>query len=193
LPVRFLFLGFVSIVLSTANADVYQTSSLTEDLNRGEAVCFQKIYTKGHLERHPKQTVERIKVRLHRDESAALSRRTYHLDVLVQLSGTGRRYANQMICELSDADHGEERITSSSARPREILECAVECDGGTARVQWRLHRPREVLFINEGITLESSSSIQEDIGCSQQDHIYLRPVTGGDDRFQLRRQSKCGP
>lgn len=119
------------------------------------AGCYHRSYSERQLKANPGQVVESLTLELFRQENA--SDPTLYINLKLQVSG--QNYETFLLCD-DDGSGG--------------LDCAVECDGGTAAVRYE---DDGIVFFNEGITLEGA--------CESTDPIWLAPGRKGANTFGL--------
>ena len=132
--------------------------------------CFTRSYDAGHLRSHPKQTVQRIKIKLRQWKYSRQSEPTPMLAIQVKRKGQKKVWTNNIAC--MDYDQSKNVL------------CAVECDGGSVEILSR-NAQGELVLKNNGVLLYGGCGAGEG-----QKTIYLESREGGDDVFRLNQDDE---
>ena len=146
-----------------------------------QPACYGREYSTQHIVNTPKQTVKKMRIKV---EQSPYDIENGSLFLLIEA---------EVITEKSEWEDAEGKTTFNMiSKPYktsmacgqldpEKLECAIDCDGGSAKITWNLKTVgNEVLFHNNGFVLYG--------GCGEEDidnSIWLDNVRGGDDVFKL--------
>lgn len=144
----------------------------------GQPVCYAATYSKDHMKKHPLQTVKSMKFKFSKDEYSSEDSTILNItaDVKVQLMSAENEkpvfvyapYQQSMSCQTSG----------------DTLFCGVECDGGSGVVSWTAKGSGDqITFKNNGFVMYG--------GCGElvPKEVYIENKKGGDDIFNLERQS----
>jgi len=127
-------------------------------LKEEQAVCFGREYSAEHMEKHPDQTVEKMRLKFVKKDGFI------YLDIEASLLGTKNQYINYrapMGCY--EAENGS-------------FQCGIDCDGGSVGLQVKDNGDRVVLK-NNGFVLDG--------GCGEEERnlVWLNNIPKGDDVF----------
>lgn len=150
-----------------------------DDVRPGNPVCFQREYSDDHMKTNSLQTVKKMKLRFsqsdyHAPDTMALDVEAWVKRVKTRTTFTGKKvskivyrpFSNVMFCQ-KEQNH---------------LRCGVECDGGSAIIQWDIStKDREITLKNNGFVLHGGC----DSDLAEGETLWLEPKKGGDDIFRL--------
>lgn len=153
------------IALVTTEAHAIRVNQAFSDVTTDSPACYTRTYTAQHLASKPRQSVERIKVKLSKVNHAGTLEDVPFLSIQVKRRGEADVWTNTAMC-------------FSKPETRSVI-CSVECDGGSVEI---LERSADgtMKLKNNGILLHGGCGSDESEGM-----IYLKSQKGGDDVFLL--------
>lgn len=161
-----LVLSFTALIAFQAKADINLSQAFT-DVTLEKPACFTRSYSADHLRRHPRQTVQQIKIKLRQWQYGERANEVSPvLAIQVKRKKENKVWTNNITCM-----DNEEKKT--------VL-CAVECDGGSVEILAR-DADGKMILKNNGVLLYGGCGAGED-----QETIFLQSRPGGDDVFLLR-------
>lgn len=171
-------------ILLSLLATLVPTHASIDDVRPGNPVCYQREYSDDHMKANALQTVKKMKLRFsqseyHTPDTLSLDVEAHIKKIKTRTTITGKKvskvvyrpFSNVMFCQ----------------REENQLRCGVECDGGSATIQWDIAtKDREILLKNNGFVLHGGCGDELQEG----ETIWLDPKKGGDDVFRLYAMPK---
>lgn len=150
-----------NIILSLAfftSTSAFGAKTVFSDVTPEQPVCYGREYALSQLTRSPKQTVQKIQVKLSKIKK-------YDQTVMaIELTLKGQKNTYKNYRAFFDCDKGGD--------------CRIDCDGGSARIQ--LSREGHLLLTNHGFAIDGTCD-------GEAEPVILKATSGGDDLFKLVR------
>lgn len=164
----------IILALAAATGFYAQADLKLDDAFAGVTInkpaCFTRTYDASHLRSHPRQTVQRIKIKLRQWKYSREADASPVLAIQVKRKGENKVWTNNIVC-MDDKD-------------RKTVLCPVECDGGSVEIVSR-NAQGEMVLKNNGVLLYGGCGAGEG-----QKTIILKTRPGGDDVFKLQQDDE---
>lgn len=160
------------LFLSLAGFSAAVQAEIAGRVSVQQPVCYGRDYTQAHMDAHPLQSVQQLRLMFYRLADAP---ETLFMDVQAKLLRPARGSAKAGQTQILKNFKSEMMCNESG----NSLKCFIDCDGGSAEIRWNVHNVRrEITFENQGFVLEG--------GCGdERELVILEPRQGGDDIFKL--------
>lgn len=160
------------LFLSLAGFSAVVQAEIANRVSVQQPVCYGRDYNQAHMDAHPLQSVQQLRLMFYRLPEAPES---LLMDVRAKLlrpaSGSAKSGPTKILKNFKAEMMCNENGNS--------LKCFIDCDGGSAEVRWNVRNVgQEISFENQGFVLEG--------GCGdERELVILEPHQGGDDIFNL--------
>jgi hypothetical protein len=157
----------LSLAFAVLNAQASSPRSLNDffaSVTTQQPQCYGREYSTPHLEKNLKQSVRAIRAKLIKAPEDG----TRTIEIQTQLLGEKnfyKIYRSYLVCPGSKAE-GMDPNT-----------CIIECDGGSAKISG--DGTGKLLLTNQGFVLQGGC------GSEEEETVFLKPTSGGDDKFLL--------
>lgn len=166
---KYLILALAATLTAQAQAEL-KTAEAFAGVTLNKSACFTREYSKRHMASRPRQTVERIKIKLKQTQYENFEPMNV-LAIQVKRKNDSRLWTNNIACFDDEKN--------------KTVRCSVECDGGSVEILER-NADGKMLLKNNGVVLYGGCG-DEGANGEEPKTIFLKSRRGGDDVFLLQQ------